>query len=237
MRNVIGFTNKFYTLWNHTSEEIYKMDSYGKYHVIGVNHKYRYIKNISFSLDKVKQLYPDTTIDMELRGTKSFMYNEKYDLPKGYFWFGKYYGKKYEDIIESDFNYCIWVAREYTIPEIKEHPKYIAYIESLEKAKQDVLDKSTLLKEGDTVELNFVTNGYNALDDYSECWATAYYGETEIKICCPGAVKINSIYPYIMPMINGVAKRTKNKTVKVTVTEVFDTNVYKDQVVQSVKVK
>ena len=59
---VIGFANKFYTLWNVTSKVV--ESKYSKDTLVTNT----YIKNISMDIDKVKELYPDVEIDESLRG-------------------------------------------------------------------------------------------------------------------------------------------------------------------------
>ena len=50
---LIGFSNKFYTLWSYSEEPLYKSIN-NEYYQYGIKQIYNYIKNISFDLDKVK---------------------------------------------------------------------------------------------------------------------------------------------------------------------------------------
>lgn len=236
MKKIIGFATKFYTLWDYESVNIYKADIYGNNHKIGVDHKYYYIKNISIDLDKVKILFPDVEIDTELRGTISFIRNEKFDLPEGYFWGGKYAGKLIDEIIEIDFKYCLWSAENYNMPQITNHPKYIAHFAAIEKAEQDEINSKTLLKNGDVVELEFTKNGYNANEEYTECWTEATYNDVDIYVNCNGVKPVNGMYPYLMPKINGKTQRTKGKKLTVTVIGIIETNIYDGVVKQYIKV-
>lgn len=52
---IIGFSGTYYCLWH------YAKDIYG-------NYRHSYIKRISTDIEKVKKLYPDYPIDMDLRG-------------------------------------------------------------------------------------------------------------------------------------------------------------------------
>jgi len=234
MKQIIGFATQFYTLWNYEAVPQHKTDSYGNHHQTGVDHKYYYIKNVSTDLDKVKALFPHVEIDTELRGTSSFTRNEKLDLPENYFWAGKYAGKLIDEIMESDFQYCLWSSENYNMPYIKNHPKYIAYFQA-QKEKSDIENAQTV-KVGDVVELEFVRNGYNADDNYTECWTEARLGETEIAVCCGGVRLVEGMYPYLMPMINGKTQKTKGKKIEVKVTEVFNTGIYGGIVKQQIKV-
>ena len=236
MKQIIGFTTQFYTLWNYEAVPQYKTDSYGNHHQTGVDHKYYYIKNVSTDLDKVKALFPHVEIDIELRGTSSFTRNEKLDLPENYFWGGKYAGKLIDDILEVDFKYCLWSAENYNMPYITNHPKYIAYFQAIEQKEKLYIEKAQTVKVGDVVELEFVRNGYNADEEYKECWTEARLGETEITVCCGGVRLVKGVYPYLMPMINGKTQKTKGKKIEVKVTEVFNTVIYGGIVKQQIKV-
>jgi hypothetical protein len=236
MKKIIGFATQFYTLWDYEATPQYKIDSYGNYHQTGINHNYYYIKNISTDIDKVKTLFSNVEIDTELRGTSSFTRNEKLDLPENYFWGGKYAGKLIDDILEIDFNYCLWSAENYNMPYITNHPKYIAYFETIDKAKQDEINNKKLLKVGDVVELEFTRNGYNADEEYTECWTEANYNDVEVAVNCKGVKPVSGIYPYLMPMINGKVQKTKGKKLTVTVLEILETNIYSGVVKQFIKV-
>ena len=236
MKKIIGFATQFYTLWDYEAVPQYKTDSYGNHHQTGVNHNYYYIKNVSTDIDKVKALFPNVEIDTELRGTNSFTHNEKLDLPENYFWGGKYAGKLIDEIMEIDFKYCLWSSENYNMPYITNHPKYIAHFEAIEQAEQAEINSKDLLKVGDVVELEFTRNGYNADDEYTECWTEAKYNDVEVAINCTGVKPISGIYPYLMPVINGKAQKTKGKKLTVTVMEVLETNIYKGVVKQFIKI-
>lgn len=238
MKKIIGFATQYYTLWDYEEVPQYKTDSYGNHHQVGIQHNYYYIKNISFDLDKVKKLYPSLSIDDSLKGkTNSFNYITQ-NLPKGYFWAGKYTGKLIDEIIESDFQYCVWSANNYSgkvSKYIKNHPKYIAHFENLEKTKQAEINSKTLLKVGDVVTLEFLCNGYNADDEYTECWTEAIYGDINVYINC-GVKRVGGMYPYLMPVINGKAQKTKGKSISVTVIDIFWTDIRDGRVYQNIKV-
>jgi hypothetical protein len=236
MKKIIGFATQFYTLWDYEAVPQYKTDSYGNHHQTGVNHNYYYIKNVSLDIDKVKALFPNVEIDTELRGTSSFSRNEKLDLPENYFWGGKYAGKLIDDILEIDFKYCLWSAENYNMPYITNHPKYIAHFEAIEKAKQDEINSKNLLKAGDVVELEFTRNGYNADELYTECWTEATYGDVYLAVNCKGVKAISGMYPYLMPVVNGKAQKTKGEKITVTVLEVLETGIYDGYVKQFIKV-
>ena len=236
MKKIIGFATQFYTLWDYEAVPQYKTDSYGNHHQTGVSHNYYYIKNVSTDLDKVKALFPNVEIDTDLRGTSSFTRNEKLSLPENFFWAGKYAGKLIDDILEIDFKYCLWSAENYNMPYITNHPKYIAHFEAIEQKKRMDIENAQTVKPGDVVELEFLRNGYNADDNYTECWTEARFGETELKVLCNGVKPVSGMYPYLMPVINGKAQKTKGKKLTVTVIEILETNIYAGVVKQFIKV-
>lgn len=240
MKQIIGFATQFYTLWNYNQERTYQTDAYGNHHCTGIKHIYSYIKNISTDLEKVKSLYPNLIIDETVKGkTNSFDYYVKQDLPENIFWGGKYRGKLVDEIMVSDFQYCLWSASNYggkTSQYIQSHPIYLAYIEAEEKAKQTEIEKAQTLKVGDVVELEFIRNGYNADDDYTECWTEANLGDTVIKVLCGGVKAVSGMYPYLMPIVNGKAQKTKGKKIEVKVLEVFNTFNYGGQIEQQIRI-
>lgn len=93
MKQLIGFAEKFYTLWDFSISENWSTTSDGKHYLTSIDKKYCYIKNISFDIDKVTKLYPNLEICNELRGvTTSWGKTEKIDYPSAYFPFGKLQG-------------------------------------------------------------------------------------------------------------------------------------------------
>lgn len=236
MKQIIGFAKHFYTLWNYEAVPQYKTDSYGNHHQTGVDHKYYYVKNVSIDLGKVKSLFPNVEIDAELRGTSSFTRNEKLDLPSNYFWAGKYTGKLIDEVLEFDFKYCLWSAENYNMPYITNHPKYIAHFEAIEKQKQLEISQAQTVKVGDVVELEFLRNGHNPDDNYTECWSEANLGATVLKVLCSGVKPVSGMYPYLMPFVNGKAQKTKGKKIEVKVLEVFNTFNYGGQIEQHIKI-
>lgn len=243
MKRVIGFATEYYTLWYYEAEPTYVIDAYGKYHQSGINHKYFYIQNISKDINKVKTKYPGVHIDETLRGQhRSFSYKKEnlYNLPGEYFWVGKYSGHLVDEVIKHDLNYCIWAANEFsnnTSDFIKAHPTYIEHFDNLKRKEEDLIKSAPLLKVGDMVELQFTTNGYNLDEDEGTCWTMATYKGMDVYIECSYFRRVDGMYPYIMPGINGKPRRTKNKTFMVVVTDIILTKIEYGKVVQYIKVK
>lgn len=260
MKMLIGFATKFYTLWNYQEEPQYIMDAYGKYHLTGVIQKYFFIKNISFDIDKVMELYPGVTIDESLRGKyKSFESIKKVSKPFGYFWVGKYNGKLISEVIKNDLKYCIWASENLdieTCKAINETPEFISYLEEKKKKSEERIIDANLLEPNQEVELEFITNGkscitsdYNSLfngywDDEIksgqfngyELYAIAKHGEKEIIVDLDECKYISGMYPYLMPIINGKAQKTKGKVVKVKVKEIVNNYISDFKISQTIKI-
>lgn len=86
----IGFTTKYYTLWEATPRK----DGYTYY---------TYIQNLSFDLDKAKAKQPTAIVDLSLRGSKSFRIKS---IPQDGFQFGKYRGERFAEC--DDIDYMVW---------------------------------------------------------------------------------------------------------------------------------
>jgi len=107
---VIGFAGQYYTLWYWEDVTNYTMTANGNYVATSQYTRYSYIKNISTSLEKAKELHPTLSIDEGLRGkTMSFSSAVK-DLTPELIKFGKYAGMTITEIAEKDFNYLLWLA-------------------------------------------------------------------------------------------------------------------------------
>lgn len=107
--NVIGFSNKYYTLWEVTIDESFIT--------------YTYLKNLSFDFNEAKIKANTDKFEETLRGkSKNFIkvtYNngttqefENKDMStviSSKMPFGKYKGKKIIDIVNDDPQYIVWV--------------------------------------------------------------------------------------------------------------------------------
>lgn len=221
---IIGFANKFYTLWDYTEEVQYVTDAYGNHHKGRTIHRFFYIKNISIDLDKVKSLYPNLSIDEQLRGkTSSFSYDEKIDLPENYFWKGKYKGMLIDEILQSDFQYCLWFAENCYCPYLKNHEIYTSYFLNLEKEKNEKISSKNPLKVGDVISLICKTNGFNYDEESGTCLVESTHNDNKV-IFEAQAKPVYGMYPYIMIYVDGKPKRVKGKEIKVKVSEVLRTD-------------
>lgn len=67
---VIGFSGTYYCLWYWNTDSNYSLTGSGSYISTGGYTKYHYIKRISTDVNKVKELYPNVSIDMGLHGQR-----------------------------------------------------------------------------------------------------------------------------------------------------------------------
>ena len=99
----IGFTTKFYTLWDVTVEHF--TNAYGRK---GERVTANYIKNISMDEQAARAKYPDAPVDLGLRGHSSFCRTNWEPLPSDVFPCGMYAGKPIADC--TDFGYLYWAV-------------------------------------------------------------------------------------------------------------------------------
>ena len=222
---VIGFATQFYTLWEkneYTRSEGCKIT------------EYRFIKNVSTDVDKVKALYPDVEIDMGLKGSHSFVVYEKKEfvkVPNDCFQFGKYKGEKIDDSCGSD--YLAWyyqsaydetedgLANAECVRAVLEPRGYsfdgkFCYDPESTKyraeRKKAIAEAKERVKSGNVdfiAEKNLNYEGYIIADYIGyefENFKVLYYAG----------------YEYGLPTLNGKGKKIKGKKVVVTDYEVLD---------------
>ena len=214
----IGFANKFYTLW-HIIEESKPLGN-GRTYV--VTH-YNYIKNISMNKEIALSKYPNATLDETLRGmskswsSKPMIIWDNIDT----FRFGKYQFDKIDNA--WDTNYIVWYwnnvdngdhkdyvgkvleSRGYEIREWSTGNKYLVSPEELEAEKAREIENNKILNlliKNEPFEINLDRNpDYNGdcrIDD-------VIYNFPEVK------ENYYQGYEYYLPVLNGKAKRIKNK--------------------------
>lgn len=167
MNYVIGFTNKYYTLWSYNTVTNYITISDKRLPSTKTT-QYTYIKNISINIETVKRLYPNVSIDEGLRGKKrNFVVTENI-FPDNVLNFGKYAGTSIDDLFELDFSYIQWLhsnssKRGY----IEEHPKWIKYQNELANI---VRSRNEMMSSFPTEPgcLRFIDNGY--VDKFAELY-------------------------------------------------------------------
>lgn len=219
---VIGFANKFYTLWNVTEET--RPLGNGCNYVIT---HFTFIKNVSFDKETALKKYPKAKLDESLRGhTVSFNTEKKVWDNVNTFRFGKYFGQKIEEV--DDINYIAWYwgsdinwdHKEFVGEVLKKHGyeihdytgcsgQYLVSPEQIierQKAQEKFNKSLNMAKNGETFE--FVAE--YSLNEYGE------YREGDVIFEFPFKLNYYQGYEYGLPLLNGKAKRIKNKTIRVT---------------------
>lgn len=117
MALTLGFTEKYYTLWDIT-EYSERSDYYTGY---GIH--YQYIQNLSFDKDKAIQKIEERTnkydIDLSLRGKRSFKTELKREYHPGILLFGKYRGQSFSEVNDDGYLEWYWRSVEGTEKEDK----------------------------------------------------------------------------------------------------------------------
>lgn len=99
----IGFTTKFYTLWDVTVETF--TNEYGrKGHIVTA----AFIKNVSMDEQAARAKYPDAPVDLSLRGHSSFRRTDWEPMPGDVFPCGKYMGQPIAEC--TDWSYLYWAV-------------------------------------------------------------------------------------------------------------------------------
>lgn len=217
---VIGFANKFYTLWE-VSEETQDL---GNGHKYVITHFY-YIKNISFDKETAFTKYPGLDFDENLRGkTQSWETKKEVWDNVDTYRFGKF---KYEKIGDHDIDYLAWYwdqvsgdHKEYVGSVLKRHGYEIR---TWGDNNQYLVDPKTIENEKKSIEaMNKMTEKLNSSDSFEICFD---YNPDEDGYCRVDdilyhfqEVKENwyNGFPYYLPILNGKSKRIKNKNIKVT---------------------
>ena len=231
----IGFSRKFYTLWDCTVNE--NTDDRGIKHIVYSN---RYIKNISFDEAVAKSKYPNAPFDETLKGHyRSFNYS-KIVYPDDMFKFGKYRGQYFNEV--QDYDYMKWYftqtdkeSQKILIPILESHGYHIfAYFDKTlgimtnEEYEAQVAHENKLMEERNRVIDGF-NNGTLTFsithnpDSNGEC----YDRESEFYIRFD-KVRENWYQgiSYYLPEVNGKCKRVKNKTIKIVEGEIDGNTVF-----------
>lgn len=244
----IGFTTKFYTLWDVTVEDKFICDSNGKVWPAGSITHNVYCKNISLDLEKAKEKYPDAIVDLDLKGTKSW--DSNWDLyksiPVELFPNGKYFLTPISEVAKTDFNYVLWYGennysrREYieTLPEVVK----LRETERLEELKQkELIDSISLIEVGKPVEISIRTNPNGSMcgsfsyedlgcsesefdelrDKQFSMGNVNYSDKLSVVVVFNESKRVWGKFPYGMGVVNGKMVKTKGKAFEVTPLKVW----------------
>lgn len=228
MKQVIGFTEKFYTLWTYEAERV-AIGQHNGY----IKHNWCYIQNLSFDLEKAKGKFPNAEIDLQQKGNKSFSTIENYDnTPDEVMWFGQFKGGGIDIIPEK---YILWLLdncddKARIIRHSKIAQDIIAKREAEAIAEEKRIAEIEALPNETEIEVLFEKNltivGEYFGDDGENTWKAthgAYYFDFNgLSVCLLFEDYRHMEYnghPYGLPCINGKAKRVKNKTLKLKITD------------------
>ncbi len=211
---IIGFATKFYTLWSVV--DIPYNNQYGEQ--IGVTHRYAYIKKLTMSRERACAMFPDAPVDESLRGHRGFDRFEptRREYADDEFNFGMYAGTKVADC--ADAGYLAYVWHRLTETQQKIATKVV------ERAGWHVVngdifsnDQYNAIIERESFARD-IASGYefdvlctHSLDEYGKYAFKGYdlyFPEHRVD-------SYNGFY-YALPVVNGHAKRIKNKMVHVT---------------------
>lgn len=207
----IGFTTKYYTLWEVTEDARYTY--------------YQYIKNISMDFEKAKMKEPTAEIDLSLRGHSSFKVEREY-IKVSCFQFGKYKGQPYADC--TDYNYMCWYHNFAENENTKQMVRPFLLTNGYKLWNNDRVVTEEEYKRNEYLKANlpkFQLKVDNALPFKFKCEKNilgrineddSYYGELNIPFCkiiFPKAVEqVYNEVKYYLPLLEAPI-RIKNRIV------------------------
>ena len=222
----IGFTNKYYTLWDITEQKTYSNSPYdGKPYVSAIRTYYHFIQNLSFDFEKAKAKAGTTDYDPSLKGKKSWYTPYKY-IPcpiedKGNdtkIFFGKYSGKTLGQIFVEDRNYFDWLKDNINDSQLT------PIIENLPLLIEEMLNKMEVLEEAISFPVGEDTIEFDISKNLQPLGNGKYFVDVEVdkdhivKLIFPYAkAQYYAGFEFYLPLDSkGKAKRIKGKTVELS---------------------
>lgn len=213
-KTIIGFGGTFYTLWYVSSQMHYYTAPNGKHYPSYMEYQYSYIQNISKDIERVQSLYPGISIDMELKGTRSFTIEKKdIDLTPEILKFGKYAGHDIRELVKTDLDYILymmdsWYNKAWEIA--KQTPEYLAYVDKQNHALEAKIATFKPFSNGKhrlTIQSNPDENGIVCVPIIDGQSIELHFNN--IKECYYNG------YTYYLPVFkDGKAKRLKGKDIE-----------------------
>lgn len=241
----IGFAYNQYTLWHIEESEVYQEDAYGVQHLHALRLTYKFVRNLGTNLQSALESVGiesqgfDCADLINYTGHATFTRYKHIDKSEGYFWFGKYYGHKVECVLVKDFEFCLRYQKCRTTKDtptalyIRECSIFKDYLQVQQSAKDSLLSKFTCLKVGQVATLEFESNGYRY---QNHVWANATFGTLKVKVRFTEGKDVGGKYPYVMPILNGSAKKLKGKAFEVRVSSIINTSVKDGNAIQRIEV-
>ena len=218
----IGFANVMFTLWNVFDE--------------GTRTVYKYVKNISSDIGKVEKLYPGVPVNYSLKGHYMVFTNnsENEEIANDRFQFGQYKGYTFDC---AGYDYLFWYYGQISNQESREileniltkTGKYHMYDGKLVNQEEydwrvqedkDFANALELVKSGDTIEIMVTSNArctehdhvVEFIMDTKNPKIHLVFDEEHVK------EMYYSGYYYYLPIVDGKAKRWKNKVLSIPTT-------------------
>jgi len=223
MTQAIGFANKFYTLWTIRKDDNFFQDAYGNARCVGSTIHYTYHKNISTDINKVKELFPNLEVYEDLHG-KSNSWSERKEDNNAFqniMRNGKYTGHDLNLLVETDFDYVVWVATNLSNANAKyakEIPSVKSYLSQIEQARIENINFNMDLSHGLSADgfIEFeATSNLKVSSEYS--YYTLEVEGVNITFYIPCSMHKEMYYngfSYGLPLIDGKAKKMKGKRVR-----------------------
>ena len=231
----IGFANKYYTLWEYTTDTNTLPNG-----VRIVKEYHTYIKNISFNRDKAQKLYPGVEIDENLKGISRSFTRTHTVYPNNVFKYGKYAGKTFDEV--EDYSYMSWYftttsvdQQEELIPILEKQGYHIlAYrdgtygIQSREEYLEQLAHDYQLISVREKITKDFEDGNLIIKLTSNPDYEGEYYDrDSEYTF------KFDNVkqywydgYPYYLPLLDGKAKRVKNKNIHILDAEVTNNKIF-----------
>ena len=232
----LGFANKFYTIWDVQERPIYITDAYGNHHLCRIDTQFCYLKNVAFDKEVAMAKYPNTPLDENLRGkTRDFERTGNDQRTTDIVWFGKYNGQLLTKIADKDFNYILWMHENCAryVDAIEALPQYQKHIADITAERSAALSKSFQWEQGSPINIIGKSNGFNVADLEEVgsdglrycCFDAELPNGESVRIKVADCRRVSGKYPYVMPVVNGKAVKTKNKAFTIIPTT-FKSSVY-----------
>lgn len=224
----IGFANKYYTLWDCYTETNYLENGVK----VTKNHNI-YLKNISFNRDKAKKLYPEAKFDETLKGVSRSFTNVFKEYPDNMFKYGRYEGRLFKEV--TDYDYMKWYFTTTTVDQQKElrpiledngyyiFPRFDGALDIMTKEEHEEelrREREQFEKKENILETMTLFIDHNVNDEGE------YLDESGVKLVFDNVCEMYyQGWNYYLPVINGKAKRIKNKNIKITEYDIVEDNV------------
>lgn len=221
----IGFTTKFYTLWEVTVENF--TNEYGRKgrHVTAT-----FIKNVSMDEATARAKYPNAPVDLSLRGHSSFRRTDWEPMPCDVFPCGKYIGKPIAEC--SDWSYLCWAvdtnmlcgeSRDIALSVLLKSGRYAEYdgnIMPLDRVNELLAEDAAREEIAAAIDINGCVDLLNVTN--IKQWDRDLFGsETgveRVRLIWDGFAIDRFEYngwEYFLPLKGGKAKRIKGKNLHI----------------------